>query len=477
MAGIGFQLRKLFDNSGFFAGVRAYAYSSLVTVGPMLFCMVLISCLQLILKYSNFSFSDRELFLATVEYAFIFSLTITSGFTMLISRFVSDKIYKKEYEDILPSYIGLTAICIAIGGGLGIWFLWNSPLSIMNKLTAYLFYIELIVIWLQTVYISALKDYVKITQSMLSGVVVSALGVVGYIYWFGMKDLWGILLCLDIGFFVIIFMYNMHIRKFFYSVKRNYFSFITYLEKYPSLLFIGLFTVLGLYIHNFVYWRFSSLSATVADTFWVAPYYDVPVFYAFMSVIPTMVIFTVKLETNLYEKYIEYYSVVLQSGTVNDLKLARKQLYSVMMREVSFIMQIQLFFSIIIIALGLKFLPLVGLSNDEVEIFNILVIADYLYIMMYFIVLIMLYFDDRKGSMITASVFFASNVILSIVSLSMNNFGFTSFICNAASLIIALYRVRQLINDLNYYTFCSQPLVIKDKSNVYKRIIRRLAKD
>ena len=43
MAGIGFELKKLFSKKGLFALIRAYGYAGIVCTGPMLLGMVLLA--------------------------------------------------------------------------------------------------------------------------------------------------------------------------------------------------------------------------------------------------------------------------------------------------------------------------------------------------------------------------------------------------------------------------------------------------
>lgn len=42
MAGIGFELRKLYRQQGLVNNIKAYAYSTTTTIGPMLLCLVLV---------------------------------------------------------------------------------------------------------------------------------------------------------------------------------------------------------------------------------------------------------------------------------------------------------------------------------------------------------------------------------------------------------------------------------------------------
>src|SRR5665647_23634 len=106
MAGIGFELKKLFKDSGFFSNLRAYAYSALVSLGPFILCTIVIVTIMVFLEYMDFSFKDRELFLASVVYAFVFSQIIASGFKMMITRFIADMLYNEKFEFIIPSLYG-----------------------------------------------------------------------------------------------------------------------------------------------------------------------------------------------------------------------------------------------------------------------------------------------------------------------------------------------------------------------------------
>ncbi len=162
MAGIGFELRKLFSGKGLFPGIKACLYSMLLTVGPTLLCMFMLITLQKLMQVWGIEYSKRELFMAAVIYAFIFSLIISSLFTMTLSRFISDKIYTKEEYYILPSLRGATIICMVIGGVLGFLFYAYSPLPISFKLAAYILFMELVLLWLQMVYVSALRSYLKL---------------------------------------------------------------------------------------------------------------------------------------------------------------------------------------------------------------------------------------------------------------------------------------------------------------------------
>ncbi|MED1914589.1 exopolysaccharide Pel transporter PelG [Bacillus thuringiensis] len=463
MAGIGFELKKMFRNKGYLSSVKAYAFSSLVTVGPMLICMVMITVLQQILLQLNVSYLERMSFLAAVVYAFVFSLLITCGFSMVISRYIADKIYLREYNDIIASLYGVIAVCLGLGGILGGAFYWLAPLPSGFKLVAYLLFVELIVVWLQSAYLSALKDYMRIIRGYLAAVAVTLLAAFLLLNLTELEKGIAMLISLDLGFFTMIVLSMLHLESFFPKQVRNYFDFLKYVKKYPSLLGVGLFCSLGFYVHHFIYWLGSPLQEVVADTYVIAPFYDVPAFYASLSILPTMVMFVVSVETAFYEKYRAYYGTILGTGSVQDIKRAKTDMVQTLMQELSFMMEVQLFFSFVALALGITLLPHIGFTSDQMERYNILVIAGYLYVVMFVIVLMLLYFDDRKGALTVTTLFLVSTAVITIAMLPLHNYGFSFFIASFLALVAGLGRLIYYLKNIDYYTYCLQPLFVKGK--------------
>ncbi|MED1953374.1 exopolysaccharide Pel transporter PelG [Brevibacillus centrosporus] len=463
MAGIGFELKKMFRGRGYLSGMKAYAYSSLVTVGPMALCMLMVTLLQQLLIYLDVSYLERMTFLAAVVYAFVFSLLVTCGFIMVISRYIADKIYLREYDEIIASLYGVIATCLGLGGVAGAVFYYFSPLDAVFKISAYLLYVELIVVWLQSAYMSALKDYMRIIRGYAAAVIVTGLSALLMVYAAGMHTGLAMLISMNIGFFVMIALSFLHLESYFRQKANQYFAFLQYVKKYPSLLATGLFCSLGFYIHNFIYWLMSPLQENIADTYWIASSYDVPAFYASLSFLPTMVMFVVSVETAFYEKYRQYYGTILGTGSVQDIKRAKKDMIQTLMQELGFMMEIQLFFTFVSLALGITLLPHIGFSTEQIERFNILVVAGFLYAVMFVLMLLLLYFDDRRGAALVTALFVTSTAVITLAMLPLENYGFSFFLSSFLAVAAALGRLLYYLKNIDYYTYCSQPLIAREE--------------
>lgn len=474
MAGIGFQLKKLFRHQGFMMNARAYAFSAFVTVGPMLLCMVMVMAIQSLLKIYGAPLSERELFVAVAQYGFVFSQLVTSGFIMIMYRFIADMIYLKQLEYILPSLHGIMAVILLIGGTSGAIFYLRSPLDWNVKITAYLLFIELLIIWIQMVYISALKDYMRIVKSFCYGVALSLGCSYVLVEFFHIVKVYAVIGSIDLGFFVMILLFTHHIEVFFRDNNRKYFHFFSYFDKYPALFFIGFFYTLGLYVHNFIYWG-SHFQVIIKNTFALAPFYDVPVFYALMSIIPSMVIFVVSVETEFYETYKNYYSTILNGGTIRDIQLAKKEMYNALMQQIGRVVEVQLFFSVFSLMLGILFFSKLGLTKLQLETFFLLVFGAYFCITMYIMTLVLLYFDDRKGVLGIMAVFLLTNTLFTYLFVQTDSHGFSFFLSALLALIISFVRVYYLLKNIDYYTFCSQPILFKEeKIGTWGNIMKEL---
>ena len=116
MAGIGFELKKLFNRRGLFASVRAYGYAGIVCTGPMLLGIVLLLGVLFLCSLTGGSEHSRELLVCMITYTLLSSLTVTSFLSMVVTRFIADQLYEENYEMILPSFWGSSALMLVVGG-------------------------------------------------------------------------------------------------------------------------------------------------------------------------------------------------------------------------------------------------------------------------------------------------------------------------------------------------------------------------
>ena len=116
MAGIGFELKKLFSRRGLFASFRAYGYAGIICTGPMLLGIVLLLGVMFLCDRTGAPKQSRELLVCMITYTLLASLTVTSFLSMVVTRFIADMLYEEKNEAVLSSFWGSTGLMLIAGG-------------------------------------------------------------------------------------------------------------------------------------------------------------------------------------------------------------------------------------------------------------------------------------------------------------------------------------------------------------------------
>jgi len=157
MAGIGFQLRKIFEKDSYADTVRGAIMAATIAGGPIFFS---ITCLILLGFFATFiSGQEMDLFLVTLVYVFAFSLISTGIIQLLITRYLSDLIYVNETSRILPSFSAVLALTIIFQLVIGLPFILFWDIDFSYKLGALILFITVGCNWQLLVFMSALKHY------------------------------------------------------------------------------------------------------------------------------------------------------------------------------------------------------------------------------------------------------------------------------------------------------------------------------
>ena len=170
MAGIGFELKKLFSGKGFFTNVKAFGYVTIICAGPMLLGVVLIIALMVLCALSHTDVPTRELLICMITYTLLASLMTTAFFTMVVTRFTADMLYEDNHKAILPSFWGSSVLMMTIGSVIWVIFLIFSGATPLQQLMCFIFFNELIVVWNATNYLTAIKDYRGIFLSFITAI-------------------------------------------------------------------------------------------------------------------------------------------------------------------------------------------------------------------------------------------------------------------------------------------------------------------
>lgn len=470
MAGIGFSLKKLFDKKGIMALCRAYGYAGIITTGPMILGVLLLLGMALAARLAGMAAHDRELLNCMLTYSLLASLTVTSWFNMATTRYLADMLYEEKPERIMPSFYGCAGIMLVLGGiSYGV-FLHFSGVPLSYQLSCLWFSLVLIVVWLQVIYLTALKDFKGIVLafsiSLMTGFLLALILVI-----LGLVTVVSLMCCVIVAYGIMMVWYYKMLLDYFPKSEGSKFAFLRWFDRYRSLAFSGGFVNIGLFAHLVIMY-FGPLRVQVQGLFYGAPDYDVPALCAYFSLLVTTVNFVTSVEVRFYPYYRNYYSLFNDSGSIRDIEQAEDEMLTVLKEELTANGHKQLISTILFIVLGSFLLSnrVLGMTDHSVAIYRLLCVGYGVYVISNTVMLILLYFEDYTGALLGTGAFAAVSVAGTILQmcLSPSNFYGIGFLAGGVAFYIIVWgRLEWYTRRLPYFLLCRQELMDRDEKGIF----------
>jgi uncharacterized membrane protein/glycosyltransferase involved in cell wall biosynthesis len=475
MAGIGIKLNKIFDRKTIGMNLVGYAYSINSTILPMLMVMGVLLLMTVVFGVSTVGYYDRELFSCTVLYMFIFSVLTVSPINAVISRYMSDVIFEERYDDIRPCFtLGLLIVaCLAalLGvpfclwehfvGGVGVWYVFSG----------YFGYASLVLVLYTMIFLSICKDYSKISLfysiGMLTAFVVSAI----LIYFVGYDKMHSMLIGLSLGFALIATLEIAQVNRYFPTNSRRYRPFLSYLRDHWPLVAGNFLYTLGLFIHNFVFWH-TDMRTEVAHTFVCNQPYDMATCLALFTSLSASTIFISLMEMHFSERYRGYFNAVI-GGSLAEINKAKQRMFTQLNDELLGLARIQFIVSLMIFLLFSAVAPSLGFTALEMDIYRLLAAAYFVTFLMYANIILLYYFSDNTGLLLSTSVFCFGTLFGSLWSSTLPSrwFGLGMWIGALAGWIVSYLRLLWVERHLDAHVFCQGKLIAQGKGEMPSPVV------
>lgn len=235
MAGIGFELKKLFRRKGLFASLRAYGYAGIICTSPMLLGVLLQLGILLLCSWAGAPRDQQDLLVCMITYTLLFSLTVTSFFSMPVTRYLADMLYEEQEQTILPSFWGSSSMMLVLGCTLYGLFLLVSGATLLQGLLCLWLFAEMIVNWNAMSYLTAIKDYRGILCSFLAAIVLAfGLGFV-LVVLLGCPVLEGMLFAVTMGYGLMMVWDVVLLYRYFPQSEESPWAFLRWVDAFLPL--------------------------------------------------------------------------------------------------------------------------------------------------------------------------------------------------------------------------------------------------
>lgn len=476
MAGIGFELKKVFEKKGALNAVKAYGYAAIVCIGPMLLGIVLLFGITALCMLFNTDLHTRELLISMITYSMLASTLITAFFSQVVTRYVADMLFLEDKGAILPAFWGSIVITMTVGSVVYGIFLIPSGASFLQALLCHTLLGELIIVWTAMNFLSAIKDYKSIFLSFFAAIAVS-LSAGALLLACHLPVIESLLLAVTLGYGVMLVWDVILLHRYFPKTNKSAFSFLKWIDTFLPLALAGLFMLLGMFSHLILMW-FSDIGLQTEGFFFGAPQYDVPALLAYMTSLITTINFVVSVEVSFYPKYRNHYSLYNDGGTITNIKQAENEMLGTLKTEIFYAALKQLLFTVLVISVGGYLLDLLPLGFDEMMrgYFRTLCVAYGLCAIGNMMTLIQFYFTDYIGALVSTLTFAITTIIFTLLSFLLPNiyYGFGFLLSSFVFAVVAALRLNYYTKRLPYYILSVQPLVSEEKSGFFTKLSKIL---
>lgn len=458
MAGIGFELRKIYGRKTLASNIWGSLYATMTAVGPSVLVAVMLIFLKIVMDRADITELENRFFISSFTYVFLISILICAFFSTVLSRYISDCVFMRAEKEICASVFGVLTVGSVISGGImlalciAMWVYSKVPVSFL--VIYYLLGVLVTDAYNLMTYVSALKQYKEVTFSYFMGMLLAA-GVYAFaVYVLGIHVVVAAYLALTSGYFLLVLMLTFWCVKAFGEPEGNYFAFLRYFVRYPKLLVSGGCYMMGFYVATVIYWFFSDMRECVS-IFWTAPPYDLAMFLAIIANMSSLVIFVVRVETAFFDKYVAYLSA-LNNGSYDRIEKERESMGNVLRYQLFFVYEVQLIITVVLVCLANVFFPYLNISVQVLNMFMVLSMGLYTVFCMYFTVVFLYYFEDHAGACAGPCIFLAVTAVVAVAAVFVGKPFYTLALLagGLCGWIVSFGRLRYRLEHLNAFLMC-----------------------
>ncbi|KAF0807083.1 hypothetical protein A6D6_01082 [Alcanivorax xiamenensis] len=453
MAGIGFELRKLMRRDTLLGMLRAYAYAGVIGSGPWVLSILGILIVGLISVSVVSPATAISEFQVTVTYIIAFSLILTGILQLAFTRFCADRIFEQRESMVLSNFGGVTLVVTAAAGVLSMLvsvFLFPQQ-SVLFRIVAVASFVVVSNIWIATIFLSGLKQYRSIVLLYALGYALT----VGAAYLLRFMDLEGLMLGFLVGQVSLLGGMLVLIVRGYPTSRSVAFDLFDRRWLYPSLMLVGLFFNAGVWADKIIFWVAPSTGGNVIGPLRASLIYDIPVFLAYLSLIPGMAVFLVRMETDFVEYYTNFYDAVREGGSLSYIEDMRNQMVATIRLGVFQIIKIQAIAALLIMVAAPDIFVALGISELYLPLLRVQLVAAGLQVVFLAIINVFCYLDQRRVLVWLTGTFLVLNVVFTLISLKLGPafFGYGFLLALGVCVVAGLWLVNRSMGRLEYQTF------------------------
>ena len=455
MAGIGFELRRLLKKDSIFGVLRAYGYAGVISSGPWVLSILSVMLIGVMSIGRVIPKTLIVQYLVSVTYLMAASLVVTGPLQLMLTRFISDRLFEKRHQAVLPNLFGallLTTLFSGVLGSLFAVFLFHQ--TFLYELLMLASFVALANIWMVVIFLSGMKSYNAILVVFAAGYGVAIIASL-LLRPAGME---GLLAGFLIGQCVLLFaMLHLVVRQYPGEALVSM-EFLSPKKSYYSLAVTGLMFNMAIWADKFIFWSNPGTSQSIIGPLHASIIYDLPIFLAYLSIIPGMAVFLVRMETDFVESYDHFYTAIREGDTLKHIRLYKDAMVLNIKQGIYEIFKVQGLTVILLFLAAGPLMDAIGISRLYIRLFQVDLVGIGIQVLLLAILNVTFYLDLRVMACLLSGIFLFINIAASWSSICLgpHYFGLGFATATALTSLVGLFLLDRKLKNLEYETFMLQ---------------------
>ncbi len=452
MAGIGFELRKYLNDDTFTGSMKAYGFAGLISAGPWVLSIVGVMLIGIVAV--SFALVDEQVrqFTTSVTWLMGASLILTGFLQLMFTRFVADRHFEREFDIINANFFGALLLAIGASAVLGIVL----ALTLFDESLAYEVlmignFSALSAVWIAVIFVAGLRRFKIILWTFGIGYTVTVL----LSLLFMSAGLEGLLLGLFIGHVTLAFLMVGAIVPEYPVVGKVRWDFLSLPKIHPMLIWVGFFYNLGIWSDKIIFWLHPDTSEFVIGPLRTSLIYDLPIFLAYISIIPGMAVFLLTIETEFAEAYEGFFAAVRGNASLQEIELLGNAMVVAVREGLFQIVRVQGITILLLYVLGPSIVKWLELPDKFVHLYYVDLVGVGAQVLMLAVLNVAFYLDKLKEALVITAFMFVTNALFTWLSIQWGPvyFGYGFGVSMALTALVGVVLVGRELDSIEFHTF------------------------
>lgn len=463
MAGIGFELERMAQGRFLLPAIGSYCFALFLVGGPWIFTILAVGGISL--AACETQCDSVEIFRSVIIYNSVISLIFTSPISYVCARYISDRIFLKQYDNItfalFAGMIVLSSTVMPIGGFL--YFILTT-LTLEEKIASIENLMLLGASWILIQFLGALRRFITVSVTFAcSAVVMISLVPLAP----GATPFW-LLSAFNFGLGMINFVLLLWLtREYGVRLSVDFGLFRTALTHW-ELPLIGLTYSAGIWMDKLVMWSAAPPGALrVASALQTMPDYDTPMFWAQLVALPVAALFFVHVETNCFRLCRTFYRRIQEHASLRELEQLMGNIGEFVLKNTVYLFVALAAIGSLAILISFVAIDPLGLRAHQMGIFRNAIIGVVCHSSAMFCVVFFLYLDLRRPPLLLTTGFLVLNFALTIALIPLGStfFGFGNMLASVITLAAAIILLMRELPWIHFHVFVTNNQSLKGRAN------------